>query len=236
MITPPPSITVLVSVLRFKVDVTSMVTGAVPQSKVMTPPWVTAVFSDANVQLAAVPVPTTVAGCDVSAGCARAGRAVLHDPWGLPGCIAAPPSAVPPAGTPPSEVLPVEVPPSESELEPPELEASELVEPELVAPPELEVEPEFVAPPELEAELELAPPPEPLPLLLAPVPAPREPPSPEASVEAPPAPPPHPWATPHAIAARDSEARMVDPGMAGPPCQFRLAPRFRDAGARTNPE
>jgi hypothetical protein len=33
-----------------------------PQSNVMTPPFVTAALSAPNVQLAAVPVPTTVVG------------------------------------------------------------------------------------------------------------------------------------------------------------------------------
>jgi hypothetical protein len=36
------------------------------------------------VQLAAVPVPTTVVGFDVSTGCPSAGTPVEHDPFGLP--------------------------------------------------------------------------------------------------------------------------------------------------------
>ena len=38
-------------------------------------------------QLAAVPVPTTVVGCDVSAGCPAAGTPAVHEPSGLPACV-----------------------------------------------------------------------------------------------------------------------------------------------------
>jgi hypothetical protein len=51
-----------------------MVTGEVPQSKVTTPPLVTAAASAASVQLAAVPVPTTVVGVETSAGVTGAGQ------------------------------------------------------------------------------------------------------------------------------------------------------------------
>jgi hypothetical protein len=52
-----------------------MVTGAGPQAKVMTPPAATAATTAAEVQLAAVPVPTTLVGWEVSAGRASAGIA-----------------------------------------------------------------------------------------------------------------------------------------------------------------
>src|SRR5271165_5823137 len=61
-----------------------MVTGAEPQSKVMMPPFFTAASSAAKVQLAAVPVPTTVVGFEVSTGLPSAGTPVEHDPFGLP--------------------------------------------------------------------------------------------------------------------------------------------------------
>jgi hypothetical protein len=51
---------------RSSVEVTGMVTGALPQSKVMVPPFVTAAERALNVQLDAEPVPTTVAGCETS--------------------------------------------------------------------------------------------------------------------------------------------------------------------------
>jgi len=66
----PPSITVSVVVNKFKVAVTGIVTGEVPQLKVMTPPFATAELSELSVQLAAVPLPTTVVGCETFAGCA----------------------------------------------------------------------------------------------------------------------------------------------------------------------
>jgi hypothetical protein len=57
-----------------------MVTGAHPQSNVMTPPLVTAALSAPKVQLAEVPFPTTVVGLDTSAACPAAGIAEPHDP------------------------------------------------------------------------------------------------------------------------------------------------------------
>jgi hypothetical protein len=61
------------------VAVTAMVTGALPQLKVITPPLVTAVARAENVQLAGVPVPTTLVGVETSASVAPAGSALLHD-------------------------------------------------------------------------------------------------------------------------------------------------------------
>ena len=58
----PPSITVFTFVGTCSVDETWIVTGAVPQEKVMIPPLVTAACSGLKVQLAAVPVPTTLVG------------------------------------------------------------------------------------------------------------------------------------------------------------------------------
>src|SRR5579863_528922 len=113
-----------------------MVAGALPQLNVMTPPAETADCSALNVQLATVPVPTTVVGEDVLAGCPRAGIPVLHEPLGLPACI------------PPSEV-PLDDPPAPLLLPPPELELEEEVEPELP----LELELELVADPEPDPEL-----------------------------------------------------------------------------------
>nr|WP_228561900.1 hypothetical protein [Catenulispora rubra] len=57
-------------------------TGAEPHEKVMTPPFATAATTAADVQLAALPSPTTVVGCDVSTACAAAGTGAW--PSGLP--------------------------------------------------------------------------------------------------------------------------------------------------------
>ena len=73
----------------------------------MTPPAVAAACSALNVQLAAVPVPTTAVGLDVSAGWPFAGTPALHEPFGLP----APPVA-------PAPPLPLPPVPGEDELEP----------------------------------------------------------------------------------------------------------------------
>ena len=51
----------------FSVAVTGMVTGLAPQLNVMIPPVAIALLSCANVQLAGVPVPTTVVGAEVLA-------------------------------------------------------------------------------------------------------------------------------------------------------------------------
>jgi hypothetical protein len=89
--------TVFLFVGSSSVAVTGIVTGSLPQSKVMIPPWVTAALSASNVQLAAVPVPTTVVGLVVSAGCPLAGTPALHEPLGLPLGPLGPP---PPVGVP----------------------------------------------------------------------------------------------------------------------------------------
>jgi hypothetical protein len=60
-----------------------IVTGAGPQSKVITPPAATARTTAAEVQLAAVPVPITRSGRPVFAARAAAGTAAW--PSGLPG-------------------------------------------------------------------------------------------------------------------------------------------------------
>src|SRR5580692_8089608 len=109
--------TVSLVVGRFIVAVMGMVTAALPQSKVMTPPWPTAVVSALSVQLAAVPVPITAVGCDTSAAWPVDGRPALHEPLGFPAADR-PPSA---PGT--TVVPPVPVP-SLAELEPQPTEKS----------------------------------------------------------------------------------------------------------------
>src|SRR3982751_4837299 len=79
----PPSMTVFLVDGTFSVAVARIVTGSGPQLKVMTPPAVTAVWSALNVQLAAVPLPTTVAPAVLTA-CAFAGTPALQDPFGFP--------------------------------------------------------------------------------------------------------------------------------------------------------
>jgi hypothetical protein len=77
-----------------------MVTAPAPQLNVIAPPAVAAARSASNVQLAAVPIPTTV-GLEVSAAWARAGTPALHDPLGLPAPPVEdgpPPLPPPPAG------------------------------------------------------------------------------------------------------------------------------------------
>jgi hypothetical protein len=64
-----------------------MVTGPVPQLKVMTPPLLAAAWSRLKVQLAALPVPTTEVGVEMSAGWPRAGTPVLHEPLGFPALV-----------------------------------------------------------------------------------------------------------------------------------------------------
>src|SRR5271169_1374790 len=69
----------------------------------MMPPCFTAASSAAKVQLAGVPVPTTLVGCEVSTGWAWLGRAkVVQEPSGFPagGSVAAPASVIPPSGFP----------------------------------------------------------------------------------------------------------------------------------------
>jgi hypothetical protein len=60
-----------------------MVTGAGPQSKVITPPAATAATTAADVQPAGVPLPTTRSGLRVST--ARASAGTDASPAGLPG-------------------------------------------------------------------------------------------------------------------------------------------------------
>jgi hypothetical protein len=75
--------TTLVLLLRtLAVAAMAIVTGAGPQEKVITPPVATAATTADDVQLAAVPVPTTVVGCEVSTGRPSAGIAAW--PFGLP--------------------------------------------------------------------------------------------------------------------------------------------------------
>jgi hypothetical protein len=81
---------------RFMVAVIAMVAGALPQLKVMTPPFPTAVLSALNVQLAAVPVPITV-GFETTAGWPLDGTPALHEPLGFPAV---------PGGLPPVLVAP----------------------------------------------------------------------------------------------------------------------------------
>src|SRR6185503_5995625 len=99
----PPSMTVSTFVGKFIVDVIGMVTGTEPQLKVITPPRLTAVFSAANVQLAAVPVPMTAVGLATLAGCAPAGSALVQ--W--VGMVVVPP----PPDDPPALLPPVSLPP-----------------------------------------------------------------------------------------------------------------------------
>jgi hypothetical protein len=73
---------VLLALRIFAVAVRVMVTGAGPQLKVMTPPAATAATNVAEVQDAAVPVPTTRVGWDVST--ARASAGTVACPLGLP--------------------------------------------------------------------------------------------------------------------------------------------------------
>jgi len=93
----------------------------------MTPPLVAAACSWLKVQLAAVPVPTTVVGLETSAGWPLAGTPVLHEPLGLPALVTVPPvELVPPCPpeppTPPSLFAlapPVALPPVPLALVPP---------------------------------------------------------------------------------------------------------------------
>src|SRR6516164_2528019 len=71
---PPPSSTTSGLVLRtLAVACIVIVTGMAPQSKVITPPLATAATTAADVQLAAVPLPITWSGWEVSTGRAAAG-------------------------------------------------------------------------------------------------------------------------------------------------------------------
>jgi hypothetical protein len=85
-----------------------MVTTALPQLKVMTPPRVAAAWSLANVQLVSLPVPTTVVGLEMSAGWPLAGTPAPQDPLGFPALVIVPVlvARVPP-GPPVPPVAPV---------------------------------------------------------------------------------------------------------------------------------
>lgn len=80
---PPPSSTTRAAVFTtFAVAAIVITTAAGPHEKVMTPPLATAATTAADVQLSAVPLPTTVLGCDVSTACPAAGTVAW--PSGLP--------------------------------------------------------------------------------------------------------------------------------------------------------
>jgi hypothetical protein len=81
---PPPSITISgpVSLTIFAVSSSVITTGSGPQSNVMMPPSATAATNAAPVQLAGVPVPTTVRGALTSMG--RPSSGTEHVPSGLP--------------------------------------------------------------------------------------------------------------------------------------------------------
>src|SRR5450432_204343 len=83
---PPPSITTWALVLRtFAVALIMIVTGRGPQEKVITPPAATAATTALDVQLAAVPLPMTRLGCELSTGRAAAGTSAW--PSGLPAAV-----------------------------------------------------------------------------------------------------------------------------------------------------
>ena len=84
---PPPSIVTLPSAVlpplfMIWIPGTTMTTGADPQSNVTTPPACTAATTASAVQLAAVPVPTTVVGDETSSASATVGMGQC--PSGLP--------------------------------------------------------------------------------------------------------------------------------------------------------
>jgi hypothetical protein len=74
----------LLALRTFAVAVILIVTGAGPHEKVITPPAATADTTACDVQLAAVPLPTTCVGCEVFTGLPSAGT--LAWPFGLPAC------------------------------------------------------------------------------------------------------------------------------------------------------
>ena len=81
---PPPSITVSglsLNILAVRFNV--MVAGSDPQAKVITPPCATAATKASPVQLAALPLPTTVVGLDTSSGWASEG--IAQFPVGVAG-------------------------------------------------------------------------------------------------------------------------------------------------------
>src|SRR6187431_460189 len=100
----PPSMTVFLVDGMVSVAVIGIVTAPAPQLNVMMPPAAAAACSALNVQLAGVPVPTTVVGLDVFAACARVGTPAAQEPFGFPafhaGAPALPPVPVVPAPPP----------------------------------------------------------------------------------------------------------------------------------------
>src|SRR3954447_21341602 len=81
---PPPSSTILgpLALRIFAVAVSTIVTGSGPHENVITPPAATARTTAADVQLAAVPCPTTRVGWDVSTARPSGGTGAW--PSGLP--------------------------------------------------------------------------------------------------------------------------------------------------------
>jgi hypothetical protein len=128
----PPSMTSFVplSLNTLAVDVRTIFSGSGPQLNVMIPPFATALTNAAPVQLAAVPVPTTVVGEDTSSAWPSAGIAAW--PSGYPaggascGFVPVPPvpaaevPALPPDEVPPDELPPDDVPPDEVPALPPD--------------------------------------------------------------------------------------------------------------------
>src|SRR5512137_2129994 len=86
VISPFPSMTILgpVSLTTLAVPESVIVVGFGPQLKVITPPLATAAMNAAPVQLAGVPVPTTVLGVELSSGPAPAGTAQVASGLGFP--------------------------------------------------------------------------------------------------------------------------------------------------------
>ena len=122
----------------FAVAAIKMVTGFGPQLKVITPPLATAATKAAEVQLAGVPVPTTVVGLATLAGCAAAGIAQLVALLCPPELREPPDVVVPPLLF---ELLTAEVPPVL--LEPPDVVVPPLLFELLTA----EVPPRLASPP-----------------------------------------------------------------------------------------
>lgn len=122
----PPSMTSFEAVLlkTFAVEVRTIVVGFAPQLKVITPPFATAATNASPVQLAAVPVPTTVVGVDTSAAWPSAGTGAL-----APGLPAGGPSCGFVGGVVPDEPDVPDVPPLD-DVGPPDVD-----DPPLVPPP-----------------------------------------------------------------------------------------------------
>src|SRR5688572_332677 len=133
---PPPSSTD--SSVNTMVDVTVIVTGSEPQSKVMVPPALAAVRSASSVQLPIVPSPTTCSAVVTATG--ASGSHVAGGAPPSPPLAPSPPDpeALPPLETPPLPAAPEpERPPlgEPPELDPPALDPPLLVPPVGPAPP-----------------------------------------------------------------------------------------------------